>query len=250
MDDWQRSLARIGLVAKGISFAIVGALALKLALGDGGKATSREGALEQLARENGWGRLALGFLALGFLAYAGWRVAQAWRDDAWPKRLGYAGRAAIYVALAWSAAKLAVGQGGSGSQNERARETTDTILAWPGGTWLVGSAGAIVIGVGVWNLYRGLTRRFEDKWQGFSRAGSLAGVLGHCARFVVFGLIGVFAIKAARDFDPSAAVGFDGALQKLSRASYGPPLLGLTAAGLIAYGVYCLVDARYRDVRR
>jgi hypothetical protein len=68
------------------------------------------------------------------------------------------------------------------------------------------------------------------------------------SRGVVFGLIGVFVIKAAADYNPQDAIGLDGALQKLARASYGPWLLGLTAAGLVCYAVYCLVDARYRDV--
>ena len=73
-------------------------------------------------------------------------------------------------------------------------------------------------------------------------------MVGHVARFVVFGLIGVFVTKAAIDYNPKDAIGLDGALQKLAHASYGPYLLGLTAAGLIAYGIYCLVDARLRDV--
>ena len=83
---------------------------------------------------------------------------------------------------------------------------------------------------------------------GVRRWGSRAGLLGHVARFVVFGLIGVFVTKAAIDYQPKDAIGLDGALQKLVHASYGPWLLGLTAAGLVAYGIYCLVDARLRDV--
>jgi hypothetical protein len=65
---------------------------------------------------------------------------------------------------------------------------------------------------------------------------------------VVFGLIGVFLIKAAIDYDPKQAVGLDGALAKLAHASYGPFLLGIVAAGLIAFGVYSLSDARYRRI--
>ena len=61
-------------------------------------------------------------------------------------------------------------------------------------------------------------------------------------------LIGVFVIRAAPPYDPKEAIGLDGALQKLAGAAYGPYLLGLTAAGLIAYGLYCLADARFRDV--
>jgi hypothetical protein len=78
--------------------------------------------------------------------------------------------------------------------------------------------------------------------------GGRVGAVGHLARGVVFTLIGVFVIRAALQYDPKEAIGLDGALQKLARADYGPYLLGLTAVGLIAYGVYCLVDARYRDV--
>lgn len=78
--------------------------------------------------------------------------------------------------------------------------------------------------------------------------GGRAGVAGHLARAVVFGLIGIFVTKAAVDYNPKDAIGLDGALQKLAGTVYGPYLLGLTAAGLLCYAVYCLVDARYRDV--
>ncbi len=78
--------------------------------------------------------------------------------------------------------------------------------------------------------------------------GGRAGLAGHLARAVVFTLIGIFVIKAALEYDPNEAIGFDGTLQKLAGAAYGPYLLGLTAAGLLCYALYCLVDARYRDV--
>jgi uncharacterized protein DUF1206 len=73
-------------------------------------------------------------------------------------------------------------------------------------------------------------------------------VAGHVARFVVSALIGVFVTKAALEHDPKEAIGLDDALQNLAQAAYGPYLLGLTTAGLVCYGVYCLVDARLRDV--
>ncbi len=60
--------------------------------------------------------------------------------------------------------------------------------------------------------------------------------------------MGVFLVKAAVEFDPSNAVGLDGALRKLAQASYGPFFLGLVAAGLIAFGLYSLADARYRRI--
>jgi Domain of Unknown Function (DUF1206) len=259
---WYAVLARTGLVAKGISFGLVGALAFKLAIGSGGKATSREGALQQLAQHS-FGKFALIALALGFAAYALWRFVQALaeqpeRDDeaakAWGKRAGYVGRGLIYAGLTYSTIRLLAGSGGSGSQTTRAHKSTAMVLDWPAGRVLVAAAGVVVIGVGIWNLYRGIARKFEDKWRigkltpSVKKWGSRAGVAGHVARFVVFGLIGVFLVKAALDYRPDDAIGIDGALLKLAQASYGPYLLGLTAAGLVAYGLYCLVDARLRDV--
>ena len=79
-------------------------------------------------------------------------------------------------------------------------------------------------------------------------AATTVGVLGHLARMVVFGLIGVFLFKAAWEFDPKEARGLDGALLEVAQASYGGLLLGTVAVGLIAYAVYCFVQARYRRV--
>jgi Domain of Unknown Function (DUF1206) len=251
--DWQEIFGRVGLVAKGVSYALVGALAIGVALGIGGDATSRDGALHALAG-NTFGEIVLALLCVGFAAYALWRVLQAVYGDKWMKRIGYLGRAAIYIALTYSAARILIGAGGGESQNEKAHKTTGIVLSWPGGRWLVGGAALVIIGVGVWNLYRGISKKFEDKWVERSDAGQrwggLAGVVGHVARFVVFTLIGIFAIKAAVDYNPRAAVGLDGALQKLAQQAYGSVLLGVTAAGLIAYGIFCFVDARYRDVSR
>jgi hypothetical protein len=172
----------------------------------------------------------------------------------WGKRAGYVGRGLVYAGLTYSTARIVVGSGSGQSQNAKARHSAATVLSWPAGRWIVGAAGLCLVAVSFWNLYRGLARKFEDKWRvarltlSVRRWGARAGVVGHIARFVVFGLIGVFATKAALDYKPKDAIGLDGALQKLAHASYGPWLLGLTAAGLFAYGVFCLVDARLRDV--
>lgn len=260
---WYAVLARAGLVAKGVSFGIVGALAIRLALGDGGKATSRQGALQTLA-QNAFGEVLLVALVVGFAAYAIWRFVQAFaeRDErgdekgkatTWGRRAGSVGRGLIYGGLTFSTIEILVGSAQQ-SQNQKAHQTAGTVLSWPGGRWIVGIIGLAIVGVAFWNLYRGVARTFEDAWQlgkmneAERRWGSRAGVVGHIARFVVFGLIGVFVTKAAIDYNPTDAIGLDGALQRLSQTTYGPYLLGLTSLGLVAYGLYCLVDARYRDV--
>ena len=263
---WYAVLARVGLVAKGLSYGLVGALALKLALGGGGKATSRQGALATLA-QGGFGKVVLILLAIGLAAYAVWRFVQAFAEDEspsdgkaegalkkWGKRAGYCGRGVIYAGLTFSAIKILAGSGGNQSQTARAHKTTATVLSWPAGRWIVGLVGLGFVAAGLWNFYSGAACRFEDRWRvgGLGHTarvwGRRAGVVGHFARAVVFTLIGVFVIKAAVEYNPKDAIGLDGALQKLANASYGPWLLGLTAAGLVSYGVFCLVDARLRNV--
>ena len=263
---WYAALARVGLVAKGLSYGLVGVLAIKLALGDGGKATSRNGALATLADES-FGKIVIAALALGFAAYAIWRFVQALAEDEdesegqaksaakkWGKRAGYVGRGAIYAGLTFSAVKLLVGSGGTESQNAKAHKTAETLFDWPFGRWLVGLAGLAILAAGLWNGYRGVTKKFEEKWRTSEMSdsertwGGRAGMLGHLARGLVFGLIGVFVAKAAWEYDAKEAIGLDGALHKLAAASYGPWLLGLTAAGLVCYGLVSLVEARYRDV--
>jgi hypothetical protein len=259
---WYAFLARTGLVAKGLSYGLVGVLAAKLALGDGGQATSRQGALQQLAHDS-FGKPVLIALAAGFAAYALWRFIEAWAErpgaedgkaKVWAKRVAYVGRGLVYAALTYSTVRILTGSGGGQSQNAKAHESAAMVLSWPGGRTIVAAVGLVLVVVALAQVYKGLARTFEQQWRvarptpTVRRWGARAGVAGHLARAVVFGLIGIFVIKAAVDYKPKDAIGLDGALQKLAHASYGPWLLGLTAAGLVAYGIYCLVDAALRDV--
>ena len=252
-------LARVGLVAKGVSYGVVGVLALELALGQGGKATSRTGALATLA-QSGLGKVLLVVLAAGFAAYALWRFAEAVLDedgdgndaDGLAKRAAAFARGALYAGLTYSTLRVLATSGAHKSQNREAHHATAVVLSWPAGTWLVGLGGLVVVGAGLFNGYRAVTRSFEKRWKPSSpearRWGARIGVFGLAARMVVFGLIGAFLVKAARDYDPKKAVGLDGALQRLASHSYGDILLGVVALGLVAYAVFCLVDARFRRI--
>ena len=258
---WVDRLARFGLVAKGVSYGLVGALAAALAIGGGGKAASREGALATLADET-YGKVILVALALGFAAYGLWRLVQAIfdRDDegssakGLAKRATYVGRAVLYGALTYTTIRLLTGSGGGESQTGEARKATAQVLDWPTGRWLVGLAGLILIGVGVFNAYRAFTQKFEENWKtgemsAFERQwGPRISSAGLFARFVVFSLIGAFLVKAAYQYDPKEAIGLDGALRKIIQASYGQVLLGIVAAGLLCYALFCFFEARYRRV--
>jgi hypothetical protein len=250
-------LGRFGLVAMGVSYGLVAVLAIKLALGEGGEAEDRGGALQTIAQD-GFGRLVVLLLAIGFAGYAIWRFAEAVFDREGqgrePKglanRVGYFGRGLIYTGLCIVAVSVLLGS--SGEKNEQ--EETAKVLDWPAGRWIVAAVGAGFMAAGLWNFFRGLTRKFKDKlntaqMSAFEeRVLSVVGFAGVVSRGVVFSLIGLFLAKAALEYDPQEAVGLDGALRKLAAQDHGRVLLGLVAAGLLSYGVFCLFQARYRRV--
>jgi Domain of Unknown Function (DUF1206) len=144
--------------------------------------------------------------------------------------------------------------GASSQSSSNPHKSAAGVLGWPGGRWLVGAAGAIFIGVALYQGYKGVSKKFldQDRTEEMSPATrrwfTRIGVVGHLARMVAFGLIGVFVLKAAIDYAPSKAVGLDGALEKIAHQRYGPFLLVLVAAGLCAFGLYSIADARYRRI--
>jgi Domain of Unknown Function (DUF1206) len=250
-------LARAGFVARGLIYGIIGLLAIKLALGAGGKTANQQGALKTIAHQP-FGEVLLILVAIGLAGYALWRLLRALLghgpedSDTTFERVAAFASGIVYAGLCAVAIKLLLGSGASGSENTQ--KTTAGVFGWPAGAWLVGIAGAVLIGVGLYQGYRGLSRDFleDSKTEQMSQRVrswiEWIGTFGHLARMVVFGLVGVFLIKAAIDYNPNKAVGLDGALAKIANASYGPFLLGIVAAGLIAFGVYSLSDARYRRI--
>jgi fumarate reductase subunit D len=250
-------LARSGFVARGLIYGIIGILAIQVALGVGGTTTNQQGALKTIARQP-FGKILLILVAIGLAGYALWRLLHALlsrgpeTSDSGFDRVAAAGSGIVYAGLCAIAVEILVGSGSGGSGN--ASKTTAGIFGWPGGTWLVGLAGAILIGIGLYQGYRGLSKDFlkdsktEQMSEQMRKWIKWIGSFGHLARMVVFGLVGVFLIKAAIDYNPKQAVSLDGALAKLAHASYGPILLGIVAAGLIAFGAYSLSDARYRRI--
>lgn len=251
-------LARAGLVARGVVYAVIGVLALKLALGDGGKATNQQGALKTIAQTS-FGTVLLVLLATGLAGYALWRLTRAAaghgreQSDGALDRVGGAVSGVGYGTLCITAIAILAGSGsstGSGSPRQAARG----ILGWPGGPIIVAIAGAVLLGVGCYQLYRGASQSFLDDAgtgemsTGARHAYTWLGVAGHCARGIVFGVVGYGLIRAAVDYAPRKAVGLDGALRTLAHASYGPLLLGIVAAGLVMFAAYSIAAARYHKV--
>jgi len=251
-------LARAGLVARGVSYGIIGILALKLALGSGGETTNQRGALTTIAGQT-FGKALLIAMAIGLAGYAIWRLVRAGighgsheRDSKF-ERVSGAASGIAYAALCVTAVQILVGASSSGGSNSP-KKTTGGVLDGTGGTTIVAVIGAVLIGVALYQGYKGISRKFlEDSktWEmsrAVKRAFTAIGVFGHLARMVVFGLVGYGLVRAAIDYDPREAVGLDGALSKVSEYSYGPVLLGVVAAGLIGFALYSIADARYRKI--
>lgn len=255
-----QGLARWGLVSKGSLYLLVGLIAADVSVGGGERLQDRGGALATLA-DTWLGKLLVGALAVGLAGYAAWRFAEAvlgrplegGKKEGWIKRFGYLARACWYLGLLGVAIAALYGANESGGSRQEDRFTA-RVLELPLGRWSVAAVGLGILGAGVFNLWRGVTRKFCDnlKLRKMSdveqRVFTALGVVGHFARGVVFGLIGFFLVRAAWQYDPKEAVGLDGALAQVLRQDYGDTLLAIVSAGLIAFGLYCYAEARYREV--
>ena len=234
-------------------YVLVGVLAIQVATGSTSKTPDQKGALETISQQP-FGHVLLILVAIGLGGYSLWRLTRALLghgpedSDSGFDRVAAFASGCVYAVMCALAVSILLGSGGASGSGGGG------ILGWSGGTVLVGIAGAVLIGVGLYQGYRGWTSDFlgDSKTEEMSPrvrdAFEWIGTFGHFARMIVFALAGVFLIKAAIEFDPKQAVGIDVKLASLAQTSYGPFLLGLVAAGLIAFGAYSLADARYRKI--
>lgn len=252
--DWLDRAARLGFVAKGVVYALIGVLTLQVAFGDSER-TDQKGALQSIAEKPG-GSIVLWLMVLGFLAYAGWRFSEAaWgRQDETDdhkrtaKRLGSGANGLVYLAFAVLASRTVT----SSSSSSSGADVTAKVLEWTGGKALVVVAGLVIVAIAVALTWRGLKTDFEKHLDtsSMSRTTFTAvrrlGQVGYVARGAVFLLVGGLVIKAALDHEPGKAQGFDVALKSLAGAPFGQLLLVLAGLGLVCFGAYCIAEARYR----
>lgn len=258
---WVERFARLGFAAKALLYGIVGVLALRAALGDGGVRTVGSGGALAVLLATPLGVLSVIGVAAGLFGHAAWRVVEAMLD---PERKGsgprgiairasYVARGLVHAWLGVEAVRLTMGDGGG--ESERAEHWTSRLLEAPLGTWLVGIAAASVIGYGVYQVYRGWVAKVGEHLD-LARLSAEAGRwavrisrAGIAARGLVFIVIGVLLGRAAVQRDPQEAAGTAEALRTIGAQAQGSWLLAGIAAGLIAYGVYEAIQARYRIIR-
>lgn len=255
-NQWIRSWARLGFAVGGIVYLIVGLMALLVAYQNRGKIVGPEGAIQRLG-EQPYGEVLLGIVSVGLFGYAAWCFVQATFDTDHDGndlkgiaiRIGAFCSGVAYVSLGLLAFHRMHGEPSSGNQ---ARHWTAKILThdWGPGLVILGGITFAAIGTGlmVYAVQEGFSKYLQlHEASAAARKWIIRlGTWGYFALGIVFCIIGVFLVNAGVSSQPNRVLGLDGALRVLAQQSYGPWILGLVAAGLAAYGVFMLVESRYR----
>jgi hypothetical protein len=232
----------------------------RVAFGGGGGNADQTGALATLASNPG-GAALLTVLGIGFAGFAAWQLTEAVRGHterpAGVERVLHravsAGRVLLFGALAVASVKFAVGQ--ESDSAEQQRSITTELLELPGGQLLVGAIGLAVVAIGGVLVYRGVRKKFHENLDTASMPAEvqhptdILGIVGYSAKGAVLGVAGALVVAAAVTFDPSKSGGLDAALKTLGEQPFGRVVLCAAAAGLACFGVYSIVDARYREIR-
>jgi hypothetical protein len=251
-----RVLTRLGFAAKGLVTILVGVLALRYSLRKGGGITDQEGAVEWVLRHP-FGRWILGVLAVGLAGYAVWMYVAAVLDperkgkgfQAIAERLGFFTTGIGYTLLAYTAFALLLGRRDVGGTD--VKHVVALVLTPHVGRLVVGLAGVIVMIAGVLQLRLGITGRFRNQLgSDLSRlelgAVDLSGRFGYTTLGILSEMIGWSLVQVAVQYDPSQLDGWRDALWLLSRVGSGRVLLAAAATGLICYGLFFVLQVRYR----
>jgi hypothetical protein len=247
---------RFGYAAKGFVYVVVGLMAIRAAFEAGEPTPESRSALFEIA-DKPFGEVLLWLIAVGLLGHSAWRLVQALRDTenkgrdlkGMAIRAGYAISGVVHLSLAAAAARIARGKPSSGRSEEG---WTAELMSQPFGRWLVAIVGLGIVGLGISQLLKAYTSKFaqqlrlaqmsptEQKWA------MRSGRAGFAARGVTFAVIGGFLVMAARHADPQEAKGLAEALQTLEQQPLGQWLLAIVGLGLLAYGIFQFVQAKYR----
>jgi uncharacterized membrane protein YidH (DUF202 family) len=243
-------IARVGFAASGVMHLLMGYIAVRIALHHGGE-SDQSGAFAQLTKLPG-GTIVLWVTVAGMAALALWLLLQASlgigssSKKRWVRSLISAGKAAAYLALAWTALAFALQR--PSSSTTTTRQASGTILSLPGGQALLIIVGLATAGMGGYFIYKGARQKFRDDIQLRDGRSDLAVVAlamtGYIAKGIAIIAVGVLFVVAAIKINPQDASGLDGALKSLAGLPYGQAILIIIGLGLMAYGLYSFARAR------
>ncbi|SDN21503.1 DUF1206 domain-containing protein [Allokutzneria albata] len=249
---------RVGMACFGLVHLVVAWLAAHVALGSRQADADQKGALATIAAQP-LGVALLVALAAGLAAFAIWQLLSAFFGHRWisdqrkrtVKRVTSAARGIAGVALAVIAVNFVIGESQK-SGNQSQKTLTAELLALPGGRWIVAAVAAVVFGVGVAAVLKGVRKTFLEELDmtklptGTRTWTRRLGMIGYPAKGVAFAVVGILLALAGLTADPNRAGGVDQALRELAALPFGIVILLAVALGLAAFGVYCFADARCR----
>ncbi len=248
-------IRKVGLITKGVIYALVGVLTLSAALGLGGQIAGKNGVIDFLENQR-FGQIILILIGLGLAGYAVWRMCSAFLDTknegqdekAYAKRTGYFISGLVYAGLGYSTLRNGfTGHGSSGSSKDH---LASILLRQSWGEMAMYLIAAILLGVGIYQFYKGLQKKFL---QDINRRGRVesrellekSGRFGFIARGVSFLIFAWFTFNAASQGSALEIRGLEGVFTYLQDLPLGNILMALLALGFVAYGVYQYFLARY-----
>ena len=254
--DWSDRLARFGLLGKGVLHAVIGLLAIEIAL-NGAKSgeASTTGAMKWIA-DRPFGLFALWAVGLSLLALAAWRaittvVGDPVEDDDGAYRLVWAAKALVYGAFAVTFLRAALDGGTSGngrSDDKQASEATSTVFDLPLGRWIVVAVGIGIIGLAIYLVvHHTIEKSFVKRLSVSEDSPAVTlGRVGYGLRSVAYALAGFLLVQAGLAGEEQRAKGLSGTLETAAEAAWGTALLLAIGAGFVAYGIYCFAEAKLR----
>lgn len=260
-NPWLERLMQWGWIAKGVVYTVMGVTAARIARQEPvADDASPDGSIKSIA-EAPFGRTLLGVMMVGLVLYTIWRILSVALItgnglDEWSHRVGYAFSGTFYGLLAYAAGKAAI-TGIDPEESSTVEDLSASVMEVTAGRTMVGIAGVVTICIGVYfAVHKGLQRSFAGDLDGVDerltanqpkrRALLIAGVFGWLGRGFVTALVGFFVLRAAVQFDPNEARGFDKALREIADTTTGSIIVFACAVGLIAYGVFCFFSHRFR----
>jgi hypothetical protein len=258
---WIEWMARVGFFIKGAVYMLLGAMTLRAAM-EARNPPDRSSVFRWIVAQP-FGAALLLTVAAGLFGYALWRLIQAVLnpDDepdtlkGYGKRLARLGSGIAYGGIGFGAVAVVMGIRRA-SGEEGVQDWTAWALNQPFGRIVLTGIGLGIVGRGVQQAIKAWSRKLtEDLRLGqMNDAGrkwaTAVGRFGLLSRGLVFVIIGGFLVLAAVQSRPDEAKGLAGALAAVERAPYGPIVLGIVGAGLVSYGMFQLVEGRYREIAK
>lgn len=246
-----KMMARGGFIVMGVLHILIGWIAFRIATGSGGEEASNSGALGTIADAPG-GQILLWVAVAALAALALWRLTQLFVGEELKDKAKGGVLFVVFSSLAFTTATFA--RGGSTSDGDTATDVTATVLEQPWGAALVIIAGLVVLGVGLYSIFNGATKRFKEDLEAGTGSGNVgtaivgAGMAGSIARGIAFAILGILIVVAGWKSDPEQAAGLDAALRTLGEQPFGSVLLIIIGIGLALYGLYSIARARYIEM--